>query len=266
MKSLFNNFLYEPLYNALIFIIGNVPWADVGIAVVILTVVVKLILFPLSIKAVRTQVRMKIIQKPLEKIKEKYKNDREAMGREMLALYKNNKINPFSGFLLILIQIPVILALYWVFLRAGLPDINTDILYSFVNLPETINMNFLGFINVGEPKSLILALLAAITQFFQARFSFPKVAEEDKPKTDKPSIQADVMKGMSFQIRYVLPVVIFFIAYSLIAAAALYWTVSNSFAIAQELYVRRKIRRPEEERQKREEEKESSNKDPKVIA
>ncbi|MFT5352783.1 MAG: YidC/Oxa1 family membrane protein insertase [Candidatus Paceibacteria bacterium] len=242
MKELFNNLFFEPLYNGLVFLVGVIPGGNVGVAVIILTVIVKFILFPLSIKAVRTQAKMKVVQKPLEDIRKKYDKDREAMGKAMLALYKEHKINPFSSFFLILLQIPVIFALYWVFLRGGLPNINMDILYSFISVPAEVSMHFLGSINVGESKSVLLALLAAGTQFYQAKFSFPKIEE---PKDGEKSLKNDMMKGMSFQIKYILPVIIFFISYTLVSAVALYWTVSNLFAIGQELYVRKNIKNKE---------------------
>jgi YidC/Oxa1 family membrane protein insertase len=248
MKELFNLFLFDPLYNSLVFLINVIPGADVGVAVIVLTIIVKLILFPLSIKATRTNLKMKLIQKPLEEIKLKYKDNREEMGRAMLALYKEHKINPLSSFVVLLIQIPVVLALYFVFLKGGLPVINGEILYSFIHNPEIINMHFLGLVNVGESKSVVLALLAALTQHLQARFAFPK--PEKKPEGHKNSFQEDMVKGMGVQIKYVFPFIIFFVSYSLISVAALYWTISNIFAIGQELYIRKTIRKPEEEREK----------------
>ena len=245
MKELFNTFFYQPLYNALVLIIEVVPGADVGIAVILLTVLVKLILFPLSAKAVRAQIEMKVIQKPLEEIKEKYKNNREEMGRAMLDLYKKHKINPFSGVVVMFVQIPVILALYWVFLRGGFPSVDPSRLYSFVPFPNEVNMTFLGMFNVGESQNIVLALLAGLSQYFQARFSFPKPEPQDPNKP--PTFKDDMMKGMQVQIRYVLPVVIAFISYGLISVVSLYWIVSNLFAIGQEIYIRNNIRKPAEE-------------------
>lgn len=245
MKELFNTTLFEPLYNALVFLIDIVPGADAGVAVVVLTIIVKLILFPLSKKAVHTQIKMRDLQGPLDELKEKFKNNKEEMGRAMLDLYKKHQINPFSGILLIFIQIPVILALYWVFLQGGLPEINQALLYSFVPSPDFVNMDFLGFLNIAESKGVILALLAAISQHFQARFSFPK--QPKIKKGEKPSFKDDMMRGMGVQIKWVLPIVVFFISYGLISVIALYWTVSNLFAIGQELYIREKIKKPLEE-------------------
>lgn len=253
MKELFNTALYEPLYNGLIALIDVIPGGDIGFAVIILTVVVKLILFPLSKKAVRTQFKMRELQKPLDELKKKYKDNKEEMGRRMLELYKEHQVNPFSSFIVIFIQLPVILALYWVFLKGGLPTINTDILYSFVPEPTHINVKFLGLFDLTASKGIILALAAAITQHFQARFSFPK--PEPKKEGEKPSFQEDMMRGMSVQIKYVLPIFVFFISFSLVSVVALYWTVSNLFAIGQELYIRKHIKRPAEEALKKKEEK-----------
>lgn len=248
MKELFNTLFFEPLYNILIGLIGIVPGGDVGVAVILLTIIVKLILFPLSKSAVKSQLEMRELQKPMEELKEKYKNDREKLGLETLELYKAHNINPFAGLFLILIQLPVIFALYWVILNSGLPAINTELLYSFITIPSTITMEFISLFHISEPHSVVLALLAAISQHFQARFSFPK--QEPKPKTDKPSFQDDMMRGMSIQVIWVLPIFVFFISYNFAAVVALYWFVSNLFAIAQELYIRDTIKKPAEDKKR----------------
>lgn len=244
MKELFITLFFNPLYNSLVLLIDIIPGADAGLAVIALTVFVKLILFPLSKSAVRTQIKTREIQGELEEIKEKYKNDRENMGKALLDLYKKNNINPFSGILLIFIQLPVILALYWVVYKGGLPSINIDILYSFVPAPENVNMDFLGIFHIAESKSVILAMLAAVTQHIQARLTFPKQepkTTENKPTT--PDFKTDLMRGMQIQIKWVLPIFVFFISYGLISAVALYWTVSNIFAIGQEIYIKKTLKK-----------------------
>lgn len=243
MKELFNDVLFIPLYNLLVFLIDILPGGSVGFAVIILTLVVKFILFPLSKSAVRTSIKTKEIQGELEELKLKYKDNREELGRAMLELYKKHNINPLSGILLLFIQIPVILALYWVIYKGGLPSINMDILYSFVPAPENVNMDFLGIFHIAESKSVILALLASVTQHFQARLSFPKQTEPTTP-SETPNFQADLMRGMQIQVKWILPIFIFFISYSLISVVALYWTISNLFAIGQEIYIRETIKKP----------------------
>lgn len=237
ISDFFGVIIYNPLYNGLIFLIDTVPYSDVGIAVILITVITKLILFPLSIKAVRTQMMVKQIEEPLKKIKEEFKDDREKQAKETMALYKEKGINPFSSFLTLFIQLPIILALYWIFFRGGLPVINIDILYSFIKVPEIVNMNFIGLIDMSG-KNALLALLAGISQFFQAKLSLPPL----KPRKENSSMKDDFARSFHIQMRYILPVIIVFIAYAISAAVALYWVTSNIFAIGQELYVRKNIK------------------------
>lgn len=239
IKDIFNALFYEPLYNGLIFLIGLLPGADVGLAVILLTLVVKLLLFPLSAKAIRTQLKMKEYEGELATLKKRYANDREAQAKALLSFYREKKINPFSSFLTVFIQLPVVLALYYVFFRGGLPEVNASILYPFVSVPD-INMNFLGLIDVSQ-KSLSLAFLAGTTQFLQMRFAappFPKAADGDS------SFQATFARSMHLQMRYLLPVVIFFVSWSVSGAIALYLATSTFFSFLQELYLRRKLYPP----------------------
>lgn len=238
IREFFHLFLLDPLYNGLVFLISIVPFADVGIAVIILTIFVKLVILPLSIKAVRTQILVKELEPTLREIREKHKDNKQKQAEQTMSLYKEKGINPFSSFFLILIQIPIIFSLYWVFFKGGLPVINEEILYSFVRIPEVVNIEFLGLIDV-TGKSIFLALLAGITQFFQARLSLPAM----KPRTKNASMKEDFARSFQLQMRYVLPVIVVFIAYTISAAIALYWATSNIFAIGQELLVMRRIKK-----------------------
>lgn len=246
LSTLFHTLLYNPLYNALVFLVSVVPFGDVALAVIVLTLVVKLVLFPLSIKAVKTQMLTKLIEPEVAALKEKYKNDKQEQAKKIMALYKERGVNPFSSIFLLLIQLPIIFALYFVFLRGGLPLVDTSVLYSFVPVPDVVNMSFLGFGDVSE-RSIILALLAGLTQFFQAKLALPPLKE----RGEKDSFKEDLARSMHLQMRYVLPVIVAVIAFTISAAIALYWTTSNLFAIGQELYMRKKIRpRYEEKEQK----------------
>lgn len=237
MSYLFNIFFYKPLYNGLIFLITIIPWADIGIVVILFTCIVKLALFPLSKKSVLTQIKMKEIQPDLDAIKEKYKNNKQEQALKVMALYKEKKVNPFSGILLLFIQIPIIFALYFVFLKGGLPKIDTGMLYSFIRIPEFVDISFFGLMDITQ-KSYLMAFFAALTQFFQVKFAVPSFKKTDD-KSKQNSFKDDLAKSMSIQMKYILPVIIFFISRGLPAVVALYWTTSNLFAIAQELYLRR---------------------------
>lgn len=243
MKELFSVFIFEPLYNALIFFIDVVPGGDVGIAVILLTLSVKCILFPISIKAARTQVLMKEMEEPLKEVQERYKDDKQKQAQEVMALYKEKGANPFSSIALIFIQLPIIFGLYWVFARGGLPTINADILYSFIPFPQTVDMEFMGIVDMAG-KSIVLAFLAGFTQFIHARMALP--IAKPKKEGEEPSFKDDFARSLQLQMRYVLPIIIAVVAYTISAAVALYWTTSNIFTIGQEWYVKRNIRKPQE--------------------
>lgn len=234
-SAFFHAVIYDPLYNSLVFLIEHVPYADVGIAVILLTVAVKLVLLPLAHSAVRSQIMMNAIKGDLDAIKKQYKDDKQEQARRTMELYKEKGINPFAMILPLLIQLPIIFGLYWVFFRGGLPEINPELLYSFIPVPDTVNMNFIGLIDMGG-KSIILALLAGITQYIQTKLSFPKLETNGEQ-----SFRNDLAKSMHIQMRYVLPIIVGVIAYTISAAVALYWTTSNIFAIGQELFVRRRL-------------------------
>lgn len=236
MKAIFDTFFYEPLYNILVLLVGIIPGGNLGVAVVLLTVLVKFVLFPLSQKSVKTQAKMREIEPELKKIKERHKNNQQEQAKATMELYKKYGVNPFSGCLLMLIQLPVIFALYFVFLNGA--KINADILYSFVSVPKDVSMFFLG-IDLAQ-KSLVFALLAGITQYYQLALSIPPAPKYEPGK--QLSFQEEFSRNMNSQMKYVFPALLFFISYTLSSAIALYFIVSNVFAIGQELYVRKKAK------------------------
>ncbi|MDO8604117.1 MAG: YidC/Oxa1 family membrane protein insertase [bacterium] len=231
----FSTVFYQPLYNALVLILGVVPGANVGVAIIFLTLIVRGALLPLSHKSVVSQAKMRKIAPEIEKLKEKHKDNKQEQARKTMELYKEHGINPFSGCLLVLIQLPIIFALYFVFFK-GLPDLKVEQLYSFVHVPSVVSMMFLGIIL--SKKSIIIALLAGVTQYYQIKLSIPAMAPAEKGA--KPSFKDDFARSFNIQMRYMLPVIVFGISYSISAAVALYWTTSNLFSIAHELYVKRK--------------------------
>lgn len=243
ISNIFNTVLYEPIYNGLIFLIDVLPWADLGLVIIFLTLIIKFILFPLSLKAVQTQQKTKKIQPKIKELQDKYSDDREKLATELMTLYRENDVKPFSGFLILIIQIPIVLALYWVILRGGLPEVDPSLLYSFVSAPETINVMFLGAINVTQ-KSIVLALITGATQYVQTKFAFGKNNKKDDDYTlGSGSIKDDMKKTFTTQMKYIFPVVVTVIAYSLSAAIALYWATSNIFHILQEIYVSKVMRK-----------------------
>ncbi|MEK7155258.1 MAG: YidC/Oxa1 family membrane protein insertase [Patescibacteria group bacterium] len=237
-KSAFYNAIYDPLYNGLVYLVDIVPAHDIGIAIILLTIVVKVVLFPLSKQAVRTQMAMREIAPEIEKIKERLKDKQDEQAKAIFALYKERGIRPFSSFFLILIQFPILFGLYWVFWKGGLPNVDPSILYSFVPLPESVNMEFLSLIDMRE-RSIALAALAGLTQLAYARLSMG--SRKPREKSADPSFSGDMAHSFDLQARYVLPIIVAGIAYTLAAAVPLYWTASNLFMIGQELFMGRRF-------------------------
>jgi YidC/Oxa1 family membrane protein insertase len=229
--GIFATLFYIPLYNALIYLISIIPGHSAGLAVIVLTLLIKLILFPLSKKAIETQLQMKQIEPDLAKIKEKV-TDKQEQARQTMQLYKDRGINPFASFLLLIIQFPILIALYQVF-KSNLLKIDLTLLYGFVHSPQVVNMSLLS-INIAQ-RSVVLAILAVITQFIQLNISLPKTK-----KSDKPSFQNDLAHSMNFQMKYILPLILFPVAL-ISSVIALYLLTSNTFMILQELVVRRRL-------------------------
>lgn len=238
ISSIFHAIVYNPLYNGLIYIIDHVPGGDIGWSVILFTCLVKIILFPLSKVSVRTQIQMRELQPQLNKIQEQYKDNKEIQAKKTLEFYRENKLNPFSGIFLMLIQLPIILALAYIFYYGGLPKVDASVLYSFVQVPDFVNNMFLGLIDISK-SSKVLAVLAGVSQFISIRLSVPPHV----PTSDTPNFKDDLAKSMNTQMRYVMPAFVFFISLGVSGAVALYWITSNIFTIGQEIYFRGNIKK-----------------------
>lgn len=229
MQTIWNTFIYEPVYNTLVFIAQHITAHDVGLAVIVATVVIRFILLPISKKSIISQYKMRMLEPKLQAIRDK-KLDKQEESKEQFALYKTEGINPFSGCLYMLIQLPILFALYFSFFRG----INQpDHLYSFLST-EGLQNTLLGMIDITKPFPP-LAILAGITQAIQA-FLMPK------PQTSGSGFQAQFAQSLSTQTKYILPIIIIFISAKLASAVALYWVITNIFSITQELYFRKTLK------------------------
>jgi YidC/Oxa1 family membrane protein insertase len=233
LSNIWNAVLYKPLLNALAFLVSIVPGGDIGVAVIVLTIFVKVVLFPFSQRLIESQTKMNLMAPELKKIKESGAS-KEEQAKQTFELYKHHKTNPFSGCLLVFIQIPIIFALYYVFMK-GI-NLDSALLYPFIKVPEHINLIFLGILDVSKNGSIVLALLAGISQYLQA-YLMPKPAVSN---TGSNSFQDNMTKSMQTQMKYILPIFIAFIAYRVSGAVALYWITSNIFAIGQQIYANHK--------------------------
>lgn len=236
VQAIWTTLIYQPLYNGLIFLVNTVAFGDLGLAVIILTIFVKVLLFPITKRSIESQRKLQALQDELDAIKRDNPNQAE-QSKKTFELYKKNKVNPFSGCLLLLIQFPIIIALYYVFLK-GLSE-GSGLLYSFIHTPEHMNTMFLGFIDLTKPN-IAFAILAGLSQFFQMQISL----KNQPAPSEGTSFQAQLAKNMQFQMKYILPVLIAFIALKLSAAVALYWITSNIISMAQEYVIRKKPLEP----------------------
>lgn len=231
--TFFNTVIYWPIYNALALLVSWIPGGDVGVAIVLITVVVKIVLFPLAVRASHTQIAMRALEPELKELRERYKDKSQELALKTLALYRENKVNPFASFLILLIQLPVILGLYWVIWgESSSGTFDPSLLYAWVTPPDVTSFTFLGVVPLVE-GSIVLALLVAVTQYVQARLMMPTA-----PSATGKSFQDDLAKSMHLQMRYVFPVVLGVVSYVATAAIALYFVTSNIFGIIQELVAR----------------------------
>ncbi|MFH1841251.1 MAG: YidC/Oxa1 family membrane protein insertase [Candidatus Nealsonbacteria bacterium] len=228
----FNLILYQPLFNALVFLYEHIPGHDFGIAVIVFTILIKFILYPLGAQGIRSQKALSTLQPKIKEIQEKFKNDKEKQSRLLMDLYKQEKVNPFSGCLPLLIQLPVLFALFQVF-RKGFGEEQLGSLYNFVSNPGHIDTVFLGIVNLAE-ASVVLAILTGIAQFIQTKMVTPKTTGQSKKGA------LDFSQMMQKQMLYFLPIFTVFILWRFPSALALYWLVSTLFTIFQQYIILKK--------------------------
>ena len=239
MIQLFNTILAEPLYNLLAGIHSVVPGHDIGVTIIILTIIIKAVLWPLSAKAMKSQRALQEVQPQLKGLKEKYKDDKEGLAKAMMELYSKEKVNPLSSCLPLLVQLPIIIALYRVLLRGLNGEGSYYHLYSFVPDPGVIVPTFMGIVDLSTPN-IILAILAGIFQFIQAKMMSlkrpPKQVQGEPGAKDE-----DMAAAMNRSMLYFMPVITVVIGASLPAGLTLYWLVVNIIAVLQQLiYMRPK--------------------------
>lgn len=247
MIQLFNAVLYQPILNLLVFIYNIVPGQDIGIAIIVLTVLIKLILYPFSLQSIKAQKAMKDVQPKIEELKKKHKDQKDKLAQEMMLLYKKEKINPMSSCLPLLIQLPFLLAVFRVF-RTGLKAESLGMLYPFVHNPGVLNPISFGFLDLSKP-SPYLAVLAGAVQYWQAKMMVtkkppPEVANKEAAKDE------GMAAAMNKQMLYMMPVITVIIGMTLPGGLALYWFVTTLLMVLQQYWFFKKDnKKPEEQSQ-----------------
>ncbi|HBF67194.1 MAG: Membrane protein insertase, YidC/Oxa1 family [Candidatus Magasanikbacteria bacterium GW2011_GWA2_46_17] len=235
--DLFNTILYNPILNALIGIYNVIPWHDFGLSVVIITLLIKIILYPLTASSLKSQKALQDLQPKMQELKEKHKGNQQAIAQETMKLYKANNVNPLSSCLPLLVQLPILLALYWA-LRDGIATVDPARLYSFIEYPGEINPLAFGFLQLSAP-SYVLAVLAGLAQYAQARMLSHKKGPHVPGAKDE-----NMMAMMNKQMLYVMPVVTVLIGASLPAALTLYWFISTVLTWLQQILLWKKQGKP----------------------
>ncbi len=232
--NLFHEILYRPLFNLLIWLYNVIPGADIGFAIIALTLVVKLVLWPLTHASLKSQKALQDLQPKLDALKAEHKDDKEKLAKAMMSLYSTEKVNPLSSCLPILVQIPILIALYSV-LSAGLHAESLSSLYGFVHNPGTINEMFLGIVDLGE-SNVLLAILAGIFQYFQTRMLIASRPPKQVLGTSGAKDE-EMLASMNQAMLYMMPVMTTVIGASLPGGLTLYWVATNIISIAQQYVV-----------------------------
>lgn len=222
--GIFFTLFYQPLYNLLVGLYDVLPVASIGLPIILTTVGVRGLLFPLTFKSLKSQRSMQEIQPEIKRIREEYKDDKEKMAQELMAVYKNNNVNPLSSCLPLLIQLPIFFSLFRV-LQNGLGEVNGDILYSFVANPGVINTSFIGIELAAV--SIPLAILTAIAQYFQAKQTVAKRPEPEL-RQKEGARDEDMMATMNKTMIYFIPAISLIAGVtSLQGGVMLYWLSST---------------------------------------
>ncbi|MCC6934499.1 MAG: membrane protein insertase YidC [Candidatus Yanofskybacteria bacterium] len=223
---MFTEIIYRPILNLTMYLYGTVAFADLGVAIVAMTILIRAALSPLSLKTARSQRGMAELAPEIEAIKEKHKGNTQAQSEAVMALYKEKGVNPLAGCLPLVLQLPVLFGVYRVFLNIFKPE-TLDLLYRFVPDPGTVNHIMLGVFDISK-RSPVLAIVAGAMQFIQARVSMGGQAASGQAA------------AMNQQMMYLLPIIIVVVSWSLPAGLALYWVVTTAWSIGEQLYLKRR--------------------------
>lgn len=233
---MFTTILVQPIYNLFVSLLGVMPGGDMALAIIALTVLMRLVLYPVFTASIRTQMGMQAIAADIDELKRKHKDDKEMLAREQMALFKKHKVNPLAGIGALVIQLAVIIALYFALFREGFPEINHALLYSFVHAPGVVTTTFLG-LDLLTPHHILLAILTAATQFWAIWLTLAR-APAPQGKDDK----ALAVRMQQRMMLYVMPLVLALTSYFFAGAVGVYFVANNLFSVAQEWLVRRKLR------------------------
>ena len=231
---MFTTFLVQPIYNLFVFLLGLMPAGDAGLAIVAMTLIMRAVLYPVFTASIRTQMGMAAMQPDLDRVSEQYKDDKAALTRERMALLKKYKVNPFAGFGALIIQLVVLIALYFALFHEGFPVINEALLYGVVQVPAQVSTTFFGLMDLLAPHNILLALLVGATQYLAIRLTLRRT-----PAPTHPDKQA-AHRMQTAMMLYFMPALMAIVSYTFPAAVGLYFVIGNLVSLFQEWILMRK--------------------------
>ena len=233
MSALFNELLYRPMVNILVLLYENVTFGSLGIAIILLTLIIRVVLFPIFFKTAKHQRISQELQPHIKRIQEEHKDSKANQTKAMMDLYKKHKINPLTPIFLIILQIPIIYALFKVFshsfAESTLSEEALSALYSFVTAPSSIDFYFLGMDL--KLKNIIIVIVAAVAQFFQGKLSIIKTKKSLENQTVSQA------EKIGKQMMYIGPLLTLVFLWNLPAAIGVYWLSTTVFSIIQQIFL-----------------------------
>lgn len=233
--GIWHSLIYIPLFNLMIWLTMLVPGHSLGWAIILLTVLIRLILLVPNQKALHSQRAMQELQPKLKEIQRQYANDQQKLSQETMKLWKEHKVNPFGSCLPMLVQLPILIALFFVVRQVNDGFSTSEIASLYGGLENydvgMINTNFLG-LDLAATNVIWLALLIGALQFLQMKLALNK----NKKKGEKKD-KSDPTAAMSGTMTYVMPALIMYMAYAFPAGVGLYWGISTVFGVGQQLVV-----------------------------
>ncbi len=251
MTSIFQTLILQPILNLLIWLYNVIPGNDIGLAVIALTIIVKLVLYPFTAAQIRQQRELQSIQPKIDEIRARLKDDKDAQAKELMELYKREKVNPAASCLPLLVQLPIFIGLFQA-LQDGLASKGLNLLYPFVANPGTVNQMFFGVLDLSKP-SYALAILAGLVQFVQSYQMFNKNGLTTPPPAEvagSPAAKDESMATiMNKQMMYIMPAMTILIGFSLPGGLSLYWLVMSLLTVGQQALFLRKPQPPKPQAQ-----------------
>jgi YidC/Oxa1 family membrane protein insertase len=249
--NIFDTLLINPMLNVMVAIYQlltslHVPSA-VGFSIILLTIVIRLLIAPLLHTSLKHQKKMQKLMPELNKLKEKHKGDAKRMQTEQMALFQQHGVNPAAGCLVMIIQIPILIALYNVLLQIfhspTLQNINSRLYFEWLKLPHMWDTHFFGISLAKTPSELLssvgavvvfAAVLTGALQLIQSKMMMVPAAE--MPKKEKKG-EPDFATVFQTQSLYLLPLMVGFFAYTLPFGLSLYWNTLTIFGIIQQYMI-----------------------------